>query len=159
MTGGIMGGGKSTTLLVAKYFCHLANALVITISGQKRAKVTHRRACISVVKLFTRWFDWCTCFDDNVCLYCPGRDFTDGTHPLSSQVQTWLANLTVAAAGKLQHMRYSASPSSSLTDLIGVAATHEDLALYVFEELIKELCAQKRSPQQSAAVSATQQRL
>ena len=29
-----MGGGKSTTLLIAKYFCHLANALVITISGQ-----------------------------------------------------------------------------------------------------------------------------
>jgi hypothetical protein len=33
-----MGGGKSTTLLIAKYFCHLANALVITISGQIRAK-------------------------------------------------------------------------------------------------------------------------
>jgi hypothetical protein len=73
------------------------------------------------------------------------RDFTNGTDPLSVQVQTWLGHLTVAAAGKLQQMQYSASPSSSLADLVAVAATHEDLALYVFEQLIKELRKQKRS--------------
>jgi hypothetical protein len=34
MIGGIMGGGKSTTMFVAEYFFSLAGGLVITISGQ-----------------------------------------------------------------------------------------------------------------------------
>jgi hypothetical protein len=40
-SGGIMGGGKTTTLLIAEYFADQANALVIAISGSNATAPHH----------------------------------------------------------------------------------------------------------------------
>ena len=105
--GGIMGGGKSTTMFVAEYFFRLAGGLVISISA---------------------------------------RDFTSGSKPLSALTQKWLAGVAfdVRQAAQLRSIPYTALPSSSLLDLIAVAALHEELCIFIFEQFISQLERQRR---------------
>ena len=112
-----MGGGKSTTMLVAEYFFHLASGLVISISG---------------------------------------RDFTSGSASLSVLIREWLAGMVSNAhtAAMLRSIPYSASPSSSLLDLIAVAADHEELCTFIFEKLISELKTQQRCCARHKSVAA-----
>ena len=74
------------------------------------------------------------------------RDFTSGSKPLSALTQKWLAGVAfdVRQAAQLRSIPYTASPSSSLLDLIAVAALHEELCIFIFEQFISQLERQKR---------------
>ena len=75
-----------------------------------------------------------------------GRDFTSGSKSLNALTRHWLAG--IASDGRkqaiLRSVPYAASPSSSLLDLIAVAALQEELSTFIFEKFIGELQQQKR---------------
>ena len=75
-----------------------------------------------------------------------GRDFTIGSKSLSALTQDWLAGIASDArkTAILRSISYTASPSSSLLDLIAVAAVRKELSVFIFEEFISQLQRQKR---------------
>ena len=75
-----------------------------------------------------------------------GRDFTSGSKSLLALTQDWLAGIASDArkAAILRSIPYTASPSSSLLDVIAVAAVHKELSVFIFEEFISQLQRQKR---------------
>jgi hypothetical protein len=133
-----MGGGKSTTLLLAKYFCHLAHALVISISSMQRGAPACR-------------VEEAVCAHGDLCwflgvVFREARDFTSGALPLAEQAKKWLSELPQHSLDLLKHVPYSSDPggNTSLFDLIKVGQEDSKQALAVFRRFFTELQTQTR---------------